>query len=309
MKKLFCINCNNYGHKLKECLKPIYSYGIICIKIDSSILKSPYIINNCLLNKTIDIDDYNFSNISNLSKIDKYKDKIKFLLVRRKFSFSFIEFIRGKYDDNVKNISKLLNLMSKEEINMIIENEFDILWCNVWQKTALDKSFCKEYQISKIKFNNIKTNHDIYDLVDITKLYLSPEWGFPKGRKDKNEKKIDCAMREFEEETGISKDNYIILDKINTVDEIVVGTQFKYKLVYYLGLSFTENELELSTEQQQIEIGDLRWFTYDEVIPIIRDYYNEKILLIHKVYFIIINLLENIQEKSNKTKKFDNLLI
>ena len=38
-KKLYCVNCGKIGHNLKECLEPIYSYGIICIKIDKDIIQ------------------------------------------------------------------------------------------------------------------------------------------------------------------------------------------------------------------------------------------------------------------------------
>jgi 8-oxo-dGTP pyrophosphatase MutT (NUDIX family) len=36
--------------------------------------------------------------------------------------------------------------------------------------------------------------------------YEHPEWEFPKGRKNKDESDIECALREFEEETGINRD-------------------------------------------------------------------------------------------------------
>ena len=43
------------------------------------------------------------------------------------------------------------------------------------------------------------------------------EWGFPKGRRNFQEKDLDCALREFEEETGMNKDNMVIFRKRNTI--------------------------------------------------------------------------------------------
>ena len=45
------------------------------------------------------------------------------------------------------------------------------------------------------------------DLIEESSKYErweEPEWGFPKGRRNYQEKDYDCAMREFTEETGLS---------------------------------------------------------------------------------------------------------
>ena len=295
-KKPYCINCNKCGHNSKECIEPIYSYGIICIKIDDIIIPSPILIENYLINKIIDIDEFNLLNLSNLSKIDYYKDKIKFLVIQRKHSFSYVEFIRGRYDENdFKSFQYLLNLMTKTEIEQIITNEFKILWNELWQKTSKHIAFQKEFETSQKKFNHIKKNFNLLEFINFKKLYDSTEWGFPKGRRDKNEKNLDCAIREFKEETGIESDNYVILNRLNTIEETVIGLEnYVFKLVYYIGLSFNENKLEIITDHQKYEICDIKWMTYEDIIPKIREYYLDKIKIIHKIFFMIINIIENI---------------
>lgn len=301
IKKSYCVNCGKLGHNLKECSEPVFSYGIICIKIDNNIIESPYIIENYLINKIIDIDEFNLLNLSNLSKIDFYKDKIKFLLIQRKHSFSYVEFIRGKYDEtNKNNIIDLLNLMSIEEIEKILNNDFNELWSGLWQKTSKHKAYQKEYELSSKKFDYIKKNYNLIELIDYNNLYETPEWGFPKGRRDRNERNIDCAIREFSEETGLEQNKYIILNRLNSVEESVNGTENTvYKLVYYLALSHEEYELKIENENQQYEIGDIEWLTYENLFAKIRLYENEKLKLMHKVYFMIINLIENIKNEKN----------
>ena len=295
-KKTYCINCNKYDHNLKQCIEPIYSYGIICIKINNNIIPSPLIINDFIINKIIDIDEYNLLNLSNLTKIDFYKDKIKFLLIQRKHSYSYVEFIRGRYDKhNYKSFQNLLILMAPDEINKILINEFEFLWNDLWQKTSKYRIFQKEYEISQNKFYYIRENFNIIDLLKCNILYETPEWGFPKGRRNKNEKNLDCALREFKEETGVASENYIILNRLNTVEETTIGIESSvYKLVYYIGLSFNENKLEMINEHQKYEVGDIKWVTYEEIIPKIRDYCSDKIKIIHKIFFMIVNLIENI---------------
>lgn len=39
------------------------------------------------------------------------------------------------------------------------------------------------------------------------------------------------------------------------------------------------------TEHQKYETSDIKWMTYEELIPKIREYYIEKIKIIHKIFF------------------------
>jgi len=300
-KKLYCINCGKSGHLIKECNEPVFSYGIICIKLDDTLNTPPQFIEKFLVNKLVDLEEFNFTNLKNLSKFDYYKNKIKFLLIQRKHSFSYVEFIRGKYDENnLEEISNLLNLMSQEEIEKILSYDLNFLWTNLWNKTSKYKHYQKEFELSQEKFNKLKKNYKLSDLINFKELYDTPEWGFPKGRRDKNEKNIDCAIREFEEETSINENKYIILNRLNTIEESVVGTyKTVYKLVYYLALAYNDIELTLDNEYQKCEIGDMKWLTFEEIIPKIRPYFKEKITMITKIYFLIINLIENINNERN----------
>ena len=49
-KKPYCTNCCKCGHNLKECVEPIISYGIICMKITDDLIYSPISIENFLIN-------------------------------------------------------------------------------------------------------------------------------------------------------------------------------------------------------------------------------------------------------------------
>jgi len=179
----YCTNCGKSGHNNKNCTEPITSCGIICINIKNLPIKR---LETFLYNKYIDIQDFNYKNLNFLNKLYKYKDDIKFLLIQRKHSLSYIEFIRGRYNDkDINNLTYLFSLMSKSEIENIKNNEFQILWDNLWKKTARNKNFIKELNNSKIKFNYCKKNN-LFDNLNTT--YETPEWGFPKGRRNRFEK-------------------------------------------------------------------------------------------------------------------------
>ena len=104
-ENIYCTNCGKLGHLYKNCKNPIVSYGIMLFK---------YINNNFHL-----------------------------LLVQRKDSISYIEFIRGKY--SITNTSKLLTILSnitKHELNMILNHNFDYLWNLLWSSN-IDKTSAK----------------------------------------------------------------------------------------------------------------------------------------------------------------------
>lgn len=240
-KDIVCINCGYNGHTSKNCNFPITSFGIICYKI----------LNN----------------------------KVYYLMVQRKDSLCYTEFIRGKYDiKNIRYISKLLKNMTKEEQARILENNFDYLWNNMWINNT--NNMRKEYTISSNKFKTLKNGYKIKSygtIIDITLDYLmndqsltETEWEFPKGRRKINEKDIHCALREFEEESAICKNLLIIEENYKQYEEIFIGNnQLRYRNIFYLASYLKSNihdDFYNTTNQDQIkEIKDVKWFDYDTV--------------------------------------------
>ena len=293
----YCINCGKNGHNSKICNDPITSCGIICFKIDHlSTLK----IKKFLVNKYINIEDYNYNHIDYYNKINFHRKDIKFLLIQRKHSLSYIEFIRGKYDEtDIDKVINMFELMSEKEVENIKKFEFDYLWENLWKKTAKDKKFLKEIVLSKNKFDYLKTNNIIDKL---TSKFTEPEWGFPKGRRIKYENNCDCANREFVEETNLL--NYMQFDRISTIDETFNGTDNNlYKHIYYIAGS---DEVELSTTFDNYEVGNIGWFTIDQVLTLLRPYNKTKINVINQLYFFLTIVTDKINEKHNS--KVLNLL-
>ena len=290
----YCTNCGKSGHKFKECLEPITSCGIICFNIKNIQIQ---MIENILYNKFIDIEDFNYKNLKFINKIFKYKDIVKFLLIQRKHSLSYIEFIRGRYDEkNEKNLEYIFSLMSKSEVENIKKCDFQHLWDDLWKNTSRNKNFLKELIISRNKFNYCK-KYNLFDQLQ-TK-YDTPEWGFPKGRRNKYEKNLECAKREFEEETNYK--DYIIYDRINYMEETFKGTNLiDYKHIYYFAGSDKD---KINNINDTYEVGNIGWFTYDETLKLLRSYDISKISVINQTYFFIISIIEKLSIISTTSKK------
>lgn len=276
--------------------EPTISVGIICIMLDSSIIDNTIgnIINELNINESI--DSYNYKRLYNLSKINFYKDKIKFLLIERKHSLNYIEFIRGLYkiDDNDKLI-KMFSLMSKTEHNMIRNNNFTKLWNNLWGKTARKAIYMKEFKESKNKFETLQKNKTIEMLLTRDTIYSTPEWEIPKGRKNNGETNIECAKREFYEETGYNENDYIIMNSLYNISDDFIGTNGKkYKHIYYLSI-FTGN-INNKTHKNN-EVNDVKFLSWLDTVEKIRPYCESKIKIINDIFLYFINMIEDV--KSN----------
>lgn len=301
-----CLNCNKFGHEHKSCTEPITSWGIILVKSNLQINHINTDIKKYVNNEGIKLYDKNdfeiFTNVIN---------SIKFLLIRRKHSLGFSEFIRGKYiTKNINGIRGLFNQMVPVEIELLKIKTFDELWNFFWGTNEIEITFNKrEYLDSREKFaqlkskENIETNLDFY--IDTAfPLYQNPEWGFPKGRKKRGETDLECAIREFTEETNISESEINILKNVKPICEELTGTNgIKYRHIYYLAelnnKSIYNNFNINDTIVSNLEIGDIAFFNYNDALEIIRDYHIEKKSIIKCILNYYFELVKNKNKKEN----------
>ena len=101
-KHIICSNCGLAGHIFKKCRKPKISLGIIAFK---QAIKKP----------------------------------LKFLMIRRKDTHGFVEFIRGKYElCDIPFIQRLIDEMTLTEKHLIMASSYLSLWKKLWLKDSLD---------------------------------------------------------------------------------------------------------------------------------------------------------------------------
>ena len=293
-KNFYCTNCNKKGHTYKNCLEPIISNGIISIYIENFDKEQNEKLEN-FINKNFNSKIYNNSNDIDFCSIN---DKIKFLMIQRKSSLGYLEFMRGRYSVNDdKNIQYLFEQMTQNEINDIITRDFDYLWSELWDETNIkNKNHHKEYVVSRQKFYELKLNK--LDLIKtIVPKFGFNEWGFPKGRRELYESDLICAIREFEEETCINEKNYSILENCKKIKESLVGTNgVNYQHNYFLALLNINNfecKKYCNDGKENKEIGDIKLLNYNECLKVIRPYHNSKLKIIKTLYSIINDFISN----------------
>lgn len=266
IRKICCSNCGVEGHMFRDCDKPITSYGIIALKKDLSesdpfCSDSPVIMGHDIMGPP------------------------QVLLICRRDSLSFIEFVRGKYSVTERDyLYVLLQNMTKREHEKIRHMTFDELWRSVWGSAA--DTHKNDYEISERKYaaiaeGNISKLLDAYPTV-----WLEPEWGFPKGRRNSGETEIQAAVREFEEETNINRSHLYTVQNIRPFVETFYGSnnvQYCHKYFVSMCDNVTLNVIQDNPHMNR-EIGSIGWFTIDQAIEKIRPDSKEKreLLLIVK---------------------------
>jgi len=222
----------------------------------------------------------------------------KVVLVQRSNTIGLIEFIRGKYDvNNSEYIIKLFNMMTFDEKRMFREyDSFDMLITIIGLKREFNNR--GKFSDAKTKYNTLRDDprgNQINALLDksYTK-WSSPEWGAPKGRRSNKEYDIDCAIREFVEETGIKYKNINVYRNIKALEEVYKGINgVVYKHTYFIAdikdnseshenINYIEKGGYLSSE-----VSNVKCFNLTECQKIIRPYYLSKLNAIKKGFQII----------------------
>jgi 8-oxo-dGTP pyrophosphatase MutT (NUDIX family) len=248
-----CNNCGRPGHLFHQCKLPITSYGVILFRPSET--------------------------------------GAEYLMIRRKDSFGYIDFMRGKYNPcNLDQLQNIINEMSVLEKYRLQNEPFENLWRLMWgennsmQYRSEELSSQKKFELVK---NGIIIDNEQVCLNDLiersTTNWKETEWEFPKGRKNYQEKDLVCALREFEEETGYSQEDIKVVENLMPFEEIFIGSNHKsYKHKYYLAYMDRDEKNNAGTLDnfQKSEVSKLEWKSLEQCLESIRPYNLEKKKLI-----------------------------
>lgn len=244
----YCNNCGESGHQFHHCKKPITSIGVIAFRIND-------------------------------------EGEREYLMIRRKDTLGFVDFIRGKYPINNRvYLSNILSEMTCDERERLRNQEFDQLWAELWggnigiqyrgeEKTSRDKMECLRAGVPAAG-----GSYSLDSLLDeVETSWGEPEWGFPKGRRNYQEKDLSCALRECEEETGIKRSEFRVIQNLLPLEETFTGSNFKsYKHRYFVAQYCPGVPPDPPSPFQATEVSAVRWMGLHEALGAIRPYNAEK---------------------------------
>jgi 8-oxo-dGTP pyrophosphatase MutT (NUDIX family) len=242
-----CANCGMLGHVFRTCSHPITSFGVICHRRND-------------------------------------RGALQYLMVQRRDSLCFVEFVRGKYNlQNRGYIEHLFINMTREERDVIAGKDFQAIWKHLWRQDSR-RSFAREYENARAKFailcegywlrrptESCMMNVDVVLQATEGRERDEPEFGFPKGRRNIHENDIQCACREFREETGISAGALVIkYDAPQGLEETFVGcNQVRYRHVYFSAhlapRDFAPVRPDVVMTPQSKEVRCVGWYCAEDV--------------------------------------------
>jgi 8-oxo-dGTP pyrophosphatase MutT (NUDIX family) len=267
---IICSNCGQAGHVTKSCSQPITSFGILLFRLQPTAAATPQ--PEALLQTSVP------------------QIHPEFLLIQRRDSIGFVEILRGKYkigDDEY--IRCQLRGMTRSEQEKLLTTPFDALWEDLWGPPRDSKhTYRSEKEISRAKLEELRSQTpSLRDLVaEVQSSWPTPEWGFPKGRREPHESDYACAIRETWEETGFREREYIVLRGLEPIKETFTGSNgVQYCHKYYIGYvppDRASKPLEITKEMER-EIGALAWCPLEDGITRIRPENPEKRNLLNRV--------------------------
>jgi 8-oxo-dGTP pyrophosphatase MutT (NUDIX family) len=283
-----CSNCGESGHTFRLCSEPVSSYGVLIIRWISPSDTWPLINEFC--------KDQTTSTGTNMLIP-------QILMIQRKDSLGFMDIMRGKYKVNEPDyIKKQLRGMTSIERNKLETMEFEDIWHELWgSDTESSQRYAHDRIVSRQKLAELRHGIELptgekYTLYDLLRqeptIYKTPEWGFPKGRRDPYESDIQCAFRELTEETSIKEDELLkMLNVAPLVEQFYGSNDVHYRHTYYIAQYIGERNISFDALNSEMarEIGNLSWVTLDQANLILRPENLEK----HEIILQLRQLLEN----------------
>ena len=209
---IVCVNCGQTGHVYRNCGQPITSYGVVCYRVDSA--------------------------------------PNEFLIVQRRDSFAYVDFIRGKYDIRDRAyLFRLFENMTTEERRNLVQLPFREIWCMFWNYDKHRVFQRPDYAHAHAQFERLQAGFRLRKrdggVVCISLASMlrdtggrhrdTPEWGFPKGRRSvPSEGDLQCAFRELEEETSISQLDVTLVSDRAFEEQYTGNNGVRYRHVYFL---------------------------------------------------------------------------
>lgn len=234
-------------------------------------------------------------------------NRLEVLLVKKRYTYSFVAFVFGQYSNkDEKRLKFLFNGMTLQEKIDILSLKFDMMWYKIWLEFP-EISIQPEFDVSsakaisntwKVLYKQKATSNFVpYNVNSMSKLdfYIKRKnkfetsfvsdngkrlrslivntknneliWEIPKGRKNKRETVLDCAIREFKEETNVDIDMYSIMFNIKPIVESYVSANVKYVHNYYMAYTSKtfDPKVSFSYDTQISEIDSIRWVNLNEI--------------------------------------------
>ena len=191
---------------------------------------------------------------------------VRLLMISRRITYAFHAFVSGQYNDRSDaRIIELFNKMTLDEKLDVLSLNFSQLWYRLW----LGQSMNGNYTNVRNKFNDKMVGDNgerLRNLMRKSTTSAKRIWEIPKGHKKySGECDMDCAIREFYEETGIPRSAYRITNGNYVISFTEEG--ITYHITYFIALANRDIVFRLGASAlvQVSEVCDISWVSAAEM--------------------------------------------
>jgi 8-oxo-dGTP pyrophosphatase MutT (NUDIX family) len=202
-------------------------------------------------------------------------DETRFLITKKRNTYEYISIIRGHWRD-LTHLKKLYSECSKNEQTLLLTKQFDVLWSDLWIRPPSTGCLKGELTPSEVRVAMAKFRKRFFQLQALrpklkeVTTHGNCLWEFPKGRKDTpSESELECALREFQEETNIPSRHLTPPIRAQVAEEHRGSDKMFYKTVYFV-LSIDRVVIPSNSVRTPLrvtlseEAKVLRWATLEE---------------------------------------------
>jgi len=170
--------------------------------------------------------------------------------------------------------------MTQLERERILTLTYDELWEKLWGPVKDGfQAYRAEKEQGRQKLEALRNGTPSLEAIikESPPPFDTPEWGFPKGRKNMYETEYACAIRETWEETNIKESLIVPIQNMEPITELFTGSNgIEYCHKYFIAHTVhgigeeSVATASLTNEHIQHEVGDIRWCNIDEALSLIR---------------------------------------
>lgn len=183
-------------------------------------------------------------------------------------------FLCDEMNDEIKMFAKhddaiFIDEFSNASVNsMIHEMNLEKVHAGIFLHANLDelkKAFWKKFLLIKAGGGLVQNEND-----EVLFIFRRNKWDLPKGKLDDGETIEQCALREVEEETGLTN---VLLKKLLLITNHTYNENGKHilKETYWYKMKGTSAQSLIPQEEEQIT--EIKWITEHEMSTLIKETY------------------------------------
>lgn len=220
------------------------------------------------------------------------KEDILFIVAKRRYTYAYVEFLFRK---NKREHQNLIEDMTLKEIAQLITYKFERLWEDFHLESFTSDSSFRKYAHELFLENIKRYRPQLLRAIEVPRGKENKKviWEFPKGKRNSGETGLECALREFKEETGIDTKDFVHIE--DTFLENYVGDDDRtYSTILYpmfvkdykdLRIHRKKSRYSISKDYISSEVKCVKWMTRDEcskVLPLSKMKFIDFIMVIMK---------------------------